>query len=237
MKKNGQYVGVDEKYVPEEEKYVETNLNDEIKKDMNNIYQGAKEYVTDKDNQEKMKKVGKTGLKITAGVVIVRVIFSVLVSLIAIAIFIFVFRIVFGISSEVFGINNIAKGIINKTASEIDKQAKDEDGEAQVKDMIDKNIDAIKKGYNEQQVDDFNWDIEDNGTKDGYEVSELLDEVVKKIKTNSDHSITVIYGTTTTSNPDEIVALKKQFDESKQYEVQMDYDSKGYINKITITDY
>ncbi len=230
MKKNGQYVGVDEKYVPEEEKYVETNLNDEIKKDMNNIYQGAKEYVTDKDNQEKMKKVGKTGLKITAGVIIVRVILGILVSLIAIAIFVFVFR-------EVFGINNLAKDIINKTASEINKHAKDEDGEDQVKDMIDKNIDAIKKGYNEQQVDDFNWDIEDNGTKDGYEVSELLDEVVKKIKTNSDHSITVIYGTTTTSNPDEIVALKKQFDESKQYEVQMDYDSKGYINKITITDY
>ena len=197
---------------------------------MNNIYQGAKEYVTDKDNQEKMKKVGKTGLKITAGVIIVRVILGILVSLIAIAIFVFVFR-------EVFGINNLAKDIINKTASEINKHAKDEDGEDQVKDMIDKNIDAIKKGYNEQQVDDFNWDIEDNGTKDGYEVSELLDEVVKKIKTNSDHSITVIYGTTTTSNPDEIVALKKQFDESKQYEVQMDYDSKGYINKITITDY
>ena len=65
----------------------------------------------------------------------------------------------------------------------------------------------------------------------------ILDNVVKKVKKNTDHKITVIYETTKTSKPDEITSLKKQFDENSQYEVSMDYDSKGYINKITISKY
>lgn len=36
MKRNGQYVGVDEKYIPEEEKYVDNSTNEEIKNDINN---------------------------------------------------------------------------------------------------------------------------------------------------------------------------------------------------------
>ena len=67
MSKNGQYVGVDEKYIPEDEKYVDNNLNNEIKNDVHNMYQGAKEYVSDKDNQEKMKNAGKKSLKIAKG--------------------------------------------------------------------------------------------------------------------------------------------------------------------------
>ncbi len=68
MKKNGQYVGVDEKYVPDDEKYVDNNLNSDIKNDMHDIYQGAKGYVLDKDNQEKMKNIGRKGLKVAKGI-------------------------------------------------------------------------------------------------------------------------------------------------------------------------
>ena len=59
MKKNGKYVGVDEKYIPEDEKYVDNSLNDEIKNDMNTMYRGAKEYVSDKENQKKIKNTKK----------------------------------------------------------------------------------------------------------------------------------------------------------------------------------
>lgn len=31
--------------------------------------------------------------------------------------------------------------------------------------------------------------------------------------------------------------LKKQFNKSSEYEVSIDYDSNGYINKITISNY
>ena len=87
-------------------------------------------------------------------------------------------------------------------------------------------------------VDDFNSDIESySGTQYGSTISTLLDNIITKIKKNTDHSITVIYGNTTTSKADEITTLKKQFDKTMQYEVSLDYDSNGYINKVTIIDY
>lgn len=68
MKKNGQYVGVDEKYIPEDEKYVDNETNKEIKDSINDGLLSLKNYLTDEDNQEKFKKTGKKGLKILKGV-------------------------------------------------------------------------------------------------------------------------------------------------------------------------
>ena len=210
MKKNGQYVGVDEKYVPEDEKYVDNNLNSEIKNDMLNMYQGAKGYVSDKDNQEKMKNVGRKGLKIAKGIGIGYLVFAGIVIVMVIAVFILVF-------SQFFR--------INKQSDEI-------------RDKATQGINTIDDGYNKMNVDDFNFDLETySGTQYGSSVSRLLDNVITKIKKNADHSITVTYGTTTTSKADEITTLKKQFDRTSQYEVSLDYDSNGYINKVTITNY
>ena len=87
-------------------------------------------------------------------------------------------------------------------------------------------------------VDEFNFNLETyTGTQYGSSVSSLLDNVITKIKKNTDHSITVTYGTTITSNTDEIMNLKKQFDKKLQYEISLDYDSNGYINKVTIMNY
>lgn len=52
----------------------------------------------------------------------------------------------------------------------------------------------------------------------------------------------VIYDSVKTSDPNEIINLKKQFDngienEDLKYEVSLNYDSKGYINKVIITNY
>ena len=218
MKKNGQYVGVDEKYVPEEEKYVDNNLNSEIKNDMHNIYQGAKGYVSNKDNQEKMKNVGKKGLKIAKGFGIGYLIFVGIVIVMGISIFILVF-------SQFFRVNKQGDEIIDKATNIINQG-------------VNQGINNIDDGYNKMNVDDFNFDIETySGTHYGSTVSRLLDNVITKIKKNNNHPITVIYGTTTTSKADEITILKKQFDRSKQYEVSLDYDSNGYINKITVTNY
>lgn len=214
MKKNGQYVGVDEKYIPEDDKYVDNNLNSEIKNDMHNMYQGAKEYVSDKDNQEKMKNVGRKGLKIAKGIGIGYLVFAGIVIVMVIAVFILVF-------SQFFRINRQGDEIRNKA-----------------NDIINQGINTIDDGYNKMNVDDFNFDLETySGTQYGSSVSRLLDNVITKIKKNADHSITVTYGTTTTSKADEITALKKQFDRTSQYEVSLDYDSNGYVNKVTITNY
>lgn len=214
MKKNEQYVGVDEKYIPEDEKYVDNNLNSEIKNDMHDIYKGAKEYVSDKDNQKKMKKTGRKGLKVAKGLVIGHLVLSVFIVLMVIVIFVLAF-------SQFFK--------INKQSNEIQDRANN---------VIDQDINATDDGYNKVNVDYFNFDIEYyRGTQYGSTVSTLLDNVVTKMKKNTDHPITVIYNTTTTSKVDEITALKKQFDETAQYEVSLDYDSNGYINKVTISNY
>ena len=76
-----------------------------------------------------------------------------------------------------------------------------------------------------------------SGTSYGSQVFSLLDNVVTSIKKNTDHLITVTYGAITTSNTDEITTLKKQLDSTSKYEVSFDYDSNGYINKVTITNY
>ena len=91
MEKNNQYVGVDEKYIPDDEKHSDNNLNNEIKNDINNIYHGAKEYISDKDNQEKIKRVGKKGLKIATGFGIVYLIIEAIIFIVVVAFIIMVF--------------------------------------------------------------------------------------------------------------------------------------------------
>ena len=71
MKKNGEYVGVDEKYIPEEEKYVDNETNKEIKDSINDGLRSVKDYVTDGDNQKEIKKTCKKSLKFLKGVGIV----------------------------------------------------------------------------------------------------------------------------------------------------------------------
>lgn len=221
MKNNGQYVGVDEKYVPEDEKsmpedkkYVDNTLNSEIKNDMNNIYKGAKEYVSDKDNQEKMKNIGRKSVGFLKGAAIGYLALFAIIFIVVIAVFFLIFNQFFKMNKK----NNEVWDNANNT--------------------INKSIDTIGDTNNKIKVDEFNFNIESySGTQDGTSVAELLDKVVTTIKKNSSHSITVIYGTTTTSNTDKITTLKKQFDNSSKYEVSLDYDSNGYINKVTITNY
>lgn len=70
MNKNGQYVGVDEKYIPEEEKYVDNTLNGEIKDALNDGVKSVKNYVSEDENKEKIKNAGKKALKVGKGIAI-----------------------------------------------------------------------------------------------------------------------------------------------------------------------
>lgn len=121
MKKNGQYVGVDEKFIPEEEKFVNNNLNDEIKGDMHDMYKGAKEYVSDKDNQEKMKNVGRKGLKIAKGIGIGYLAFVGIVIVMVILIFGLVFTQFFKIGKQSEQIKDSATNIINNRIDKINE--------------------------------------------------------------------------------------------------------------------
>ncbi len=72
------------------------------------------------------------------------------------------------------------------------------------------------------------------GTKKGIFVSNLLDKIITNNKKNQEHSLTVVYGTHTTTNSDEITNIKQELDDWHDYEVSLDYGTDGYANKVTI---
>ena len=194
MKKDDQYVGVDEKYIPKND----DTLTNEIKSDMHNAYKGAKKYVSDKDNQEKMKSVGRTGLKIAKGLIILYIVGGI----IAIGVFIFALTMFFRIFNQ-------SENIISNTTQITDTN----------------NIDS----------DSFNLPLETyKGSQMGFVVTKLLDEVINNIEKYQNHSITVSYNNTTTNIVRDIRTIKNNLESSSQYEVYFSYDSKGYINKVTI---
>lgn len=75
-----------------------------------------------------------------------------------------------------------------------------------------------------------------NGTTSAFFVKDCLDEIINSNKKEKKHIITVKYNDKETSNPDEILEIKKSLDDSKEYELSMDYDSNGFFNKLTITE-
>lgn len=214
MKKNGQYVGVDEKYIPEEEKYVDNSVNSEIKDLVNDGIKSTKNYVSDKDNQEKIKNTGRKGLKILKGIGIGYLIFIGLIILMVIVTFVIVF-------SNFFKMDRQSDKLFNEVTN-----------------IIDKVDDSNNSGHSSYDISSFNNDLEIyQGTKYGSSVLKLLDNVVTKIKKNSTHPITVVYDNQTISNTNDIVSLKKEFDTTAKYEISFDYDSEGFINSITIVNY
>lgn len=94
---------------------------------------------------------------------------------------------------------------------------------------------TIEAKENENAKAMFNSQYEHStGTKLGAFIPTILDEIITNNKTNNKHVITVVYNNTSTSNPEEIKNLKSSFEQWTNYEVSLDYDEKGYVNKIII---
>lgn len=199
MKKNGEYVGVDEKFVPKDEKYVDNETNEELKGVINDGIKSATGYVSDKDNQEKIKKAGKKGLKIAKGIGIGYLIFICFIVIVFVTIF-------------TFGIVNMIK-----TSQEFDKTEK-----------------QTTESSNSFDTQAFNGTFEQyNGTQPASFVKDLLENVVTNNKTKPNHIITIVSGSQSMTAADEITTYKKSLAD-KEYEVSLDYDANGYVNKITI---
>ena len=189
MKKNGEYVGVDEKFIPEDEKYVDDSLLG--------------------NREETTKKVGKVVKTIGIGYLIY--------SLIGLIIFVIILV--------------IALKFINGTFNQVNKNF-DNFGNtySSVQSQISNTQDQISKSS-------FNLDFENySGTVRKTTLSTLIDNIAKNNKTNSSNIITVIYQDKSIVEGNEIIELKKQFLDNKQYEVILDYDENGYVNQATIQD-
>lgn len=190
MKKNGEYAGVDEKFIPENEKYVDESIL------------GNKE-----ESKKKIYKTGKT-------IIIVYILIIVLMFVIPVGVGIWCF-VAFNKSAdnqfETF--NNMSGGIISNIKGEIEK------------DNLEADVAKFNAGLTSLQ-----------GTQSKFFLSGYLDNIITKNKTYSNHTITVTYNDITTTEEDEIIKIKHSLKDGCEYEVSVDYDTNGYINRVKIMD-
>ena len=97
MKKNGQYVGVDEQHIPEDEKYVDNATNEELKDLINDGARAVRNFVSDSNNQDKIKNAGKKGVRIVKGIGIGYLTFFGFIMLMIVLTYILVFTNIFSI--------------------------------------------------------------------------------------------------------------------------------------------
>lgn len=140
----------------------------------------------------------------------------------------------------------VANKIIN-SANEINQEANDTSNFVIkfIKDIINqiaKQNEEFDNEENKIEKERFNSQFE-NGTKYRNYVKDLLDKVITNNKTEEEHIITVSYKEKETSNPNDIAIIKKELvSDSKdaisdlfvEYEVSLEYDNNGYVNKIAI---
>lgn len=141
-------------------------------------------------------------------------------------------------NEQIFGIfGNVTEQINDKTQNKEDTENKMKEIQnvmSGMSSMMDQFMDDESNSINKKS---FNATLEIySGTENGSRVGNLLDKVVTSNKTNKDHIITVIYKETTTTSEDEIVNIKHLLDKFTEYEVSLDYDANGYINKVTVKD-
>ena len=87
------------------------------------------------------------------------------------------------------------------------------------------------------EIDSFNTPYEtDAGKRSGFFIVGTLDDIVTNNKTNKSHIITVVYNDITTTEEKEIKEIRNKLSDRKDYDVSLDYDSDGYVNKYTIED-
>lgn len=89
--------------------------------------------------------------------------------------------------------------------------------------------------YESMEKSSFNATFEmHSGTNLGNLVSSLIDDVITNNKTNNEHIIELAFNDINTIDPNEMKNIKNKINIFGTYEVSLDYDVNGYVNKITI---
>ena len=102
-----------------------------------------------------------------------------------------------------------------------------------------KATEEIQNAENDDgKLKNFNKNFEKYvGTQYKSRIDELLDKVNTNNKTNSNKKIEVIYKKIKTADSDKIIKIKHTLgDDSKNYEVILDYDNEGFVNTVTIEE-
>lgn len=133
---------------------------------------------------------------------------------------------------------------VNKAAGEILTTSKEIDKESSsifmsfmnlIKEIVSGQIEEQKEEDKQNEIKQYNskFDIY-SGKQYGNFLDNLLENVINNNKTQKEHIITVKYNQKETNIPEEIKTIKSQLEKLDEYEVTLDYDDNGYVNKVTI---
>ena len=118
------------------------------------------------------------------------------------------------------------------------KQEEEEKKQQELEDKINKEQEEYHENFSK---DSFNSTFEINqGTKSGMFAKSQVDNIIKNNKKDKEHLIEVIFdGTsygTDSSNISNVKNNLREFNGYKfqEYEISLDYDDNGYVNKVTI---
>lgn len=118
------------------------------------------------------------------------------------------------------------------------KQEEEEKKQQELEDKIKKEQEEYHENFSK---DSFNSTFEINqGTKSGMFAKSQVDNIIKNNKKDKEHLIEVIFdGTSYGTDPSNISNVKNKLQEFngnkfQEYEISLDYDDNGYVNKVTI---
>ena len=117
---------------------------------------------------------------------------------------------------------------------EIQEQAKQQEEKImeEAKKQQEKAEEENKKWEEEMDKNQFNFEFErENGTQSAFFLKSTFDKIVRSNKTN-DRKISLVFNGTETIEESEIINIKQSLDGN--YEVSINYDESGYINKIIV---
>ena len=97
--------------------------------------------------------------------------------------------------------------------------------------------DRVNKQQEESQKRTHNTYFESStGTEPTLFVESTLDRIISVNKKNTGHTVTLVYNNIVTTDETEIKNIKHSLVDFSEYEVSIEYDDEGYVNKVILED-
>lgn len=117
-------------------------------------------------------------------------------------------------------------------------------------DMFNTITEKGKEKIESFDIENFNFSLKSlSGTTVRASMAYKIDKIIDSNRDNPEHLVTLCYKDTCTVDGDEIREIKKEFTknistkdpdwfekETRKYDVILEYDNDGYINKVTIEE-
>lgn len=111
----------------------------------------------------------------------------------------------------------------------------------QIKEEQEKAKQEMEESDKKSKIDSFNWDFETrSGTQTKAGVGYLIDDAITNNQKNKEHLIEFVFdGNSYGTDPNSIRSIKNNLKDFVNYNIQyyeviLDYNTEGYVNKVTI---